>query len=80
MLPKLPQLCPILCDPVDCSLPGSCHWRGLLCSAPGDLPDPGIEPVSFMSPALASGFFITSTTRETHQRDTSGQILTLPFV
>ena len=23
MLPKLPQSCPILCDPMDCSLPGS---------------------------------------------------------
>ena len=30
----------------------------------GVLPDPGIEPVSFMSPALAGGFFTTSTTWE----------------
>ena len=29
-------------------------WSGLLFPSPGDLPDPGIEPVS---PALASGFF-----------------------
>ena len=28
----------------------------------GNLPDPGIEPVSRMSPALADGFFATSTT------------------
>ena len=27
---------------------------------PGDLPNPGIEPVSLMSPALAAGLFITS--------------------
>ena len=31
---------------------------------PGDLPDPGIEPASPMSPALADGFFTTSATWE----------------
>ena len=31
---------------------------------PGDLPDPGIEPISLMSPALAGSFFTTSTTWE----------------
>ena len=31
---------------------------------PGDLPDPGTEPVSLMSPALAGGFFTTSSTWE----------------
>ena len=40
------------------------YWSGLLFPSPGDLPDPGIEPVSFMSPALASGFFITRVTWE----------------
>ena len=29
-------------------------WRGLSCPPPGDLPDPGIEPVSLSSPALAN--------------------------
>ena len=29
-----------------------------------DLPDPGIEPVSLTSPALAGGFFTTSATWE----------------
>ena len=33
------------------------HWRGLPFPAPGDLPDPGIEPTSLVSPALADGFF-----------------------
>ena len=28
------------------------HWSGLLCPLPGDLPDPGIEPTSPVSPAL----------------------------
>jgi len=36
----------------------------LPCPPPGDLPDPGIKPASFMSPSLASGFFTTSTTWE----------------
>ena len=30
----------------------------------GDLLDPGIEPASLMSPALASGFFTLSSTWE----------------
>ena len=35
-------------------------------SPPGDLPNPGIEPVSLESLALASRFFATSTTWEAH--------------
>ena len=31
---------------------------------PGDLPNPGIEPMSLVSPALAVGFFTASATRE----------------
>ena len=37
------------------------HWSGLPCPPPGGLPESGIEPVSLMSPALADGFFTTST-------------------
>ena len=33
------------------------YWSGSPCPPPGDLPDPGIEPLSLMSPALAGGFF-----------------------
>ena len=40
------------------------YWSGLPCPPPGDLPDPGIEPASLTSPALARGFFTTSTTWE----------------
>ena len=36
----------------------------LLCPPPGDLPDPGIEPPSLMSPVLAGGFFTTRATWE----------------
>ena len=32
-------------------------WSGLPCPPPGDLPNPGIEAVSIMSPALAGGSF-----------------------
>ena len=37
------------------------YWSGLPFPHPGDLPDPGIEPVSLMSPVLSGGFFTTST-------------------
>ena len=40
------------------------YWSGLPCPPPGDLPDPGIKPESFTSPALAGGFFTISATRE----------------
>ena len=32
---------------------------GLLFPSPGDAPNPQIEPISTMSPALAGGFFTT---------------------
>ena len=38
------------------------YWSGLPCPSPGDLLDPGIELASFMSPAVAGGFFTTSAT------------------
>ena len=41
------------------------YWSGLPPPNPGDLPDPGIEPVSLSSPALAGRFFNTGTTSET---------------
>ena len=40
------------------------YWSGLPFPSPEDLPDPGIEPTSRMSPALVGGFFTTSTTWE----------------
>ena len=35
------------------------YWSGLPLPLPGDLPHPGIEPMSLMSPALAGRFFTT---------------------
>ena len=77
---KLLQSCPILCDPMDCSPLGS-SVHGILqarilewVAFPGDLPDPGIEP---MSAAMARRFFTTSSIWETH--DIQIQILILPL-
>ena len=42
------------------------YWNGLLCTSPADLPDPGIEPTSLESPALAEGFFTIRATWEDH--------------
>ena len=43
------------------------YWSGLLCPPPEDLPDPGIEPTSLMSPVLAGRSFTTNaTTWEIH--------------
>ena len=41
------------------------YWSGLPCPPSGDLCDPGTEPTSLMSPALASRFFTTSAIWET---------------
>jgi len=45
------------------------YWSGLLCPSPGDLPYPGIESMSLMSPGLAGGFFTTSATWEALQSE-----------
>ena len=66
------QSCPTLCDLMDCS-PSAASVHGILqarilewiaMTSFGDLPDPGIKPVSLTSPALAGGFLTTSTTWE----------------
>ena len=59
------QLCLTLSYPMDCSLPGSSvhggfsrqeYWSGFPFPPSGDLPNPGIEP---MSPMLAGRYFTT---------------------
>ena len=42
------------------------YWSGLPFLSPGDLPNPGVEPASLMSPALAGRFFTTGATWEAH--------------
>ena len=68
--PKSLQSCPILCDPLESSPPGSSvhgmlQVRILECVAmppPGDLSNLGIKPSSLMSLALAGRFLTTSST------------------
>ena len=60
------RLCLPICDPMDCGLQSTrllCLWNfqarilePVAISYPGELPDPGIKPVSL---ALAGGFFTT---------------------
>ena len=60
---KVTQLCPTLCDPMDCvayQIPPSMgfsrqgYWSGLPFPSPGDLPNPGTKPGS---PALWTDTF-----------------------
>ena len=60
------ELCLTLCDLMDRSLPGSSgcgifqarilEWIAI--SSPGDLPDPGIKPLSLVFPELAGRFLL----------------------
>ena len=62
---KVVKSCLTLRDPMDCSLPGSSihgisqagYWSRLLFPSPGDLSNPGIEPVSPVSLTKAGQFF-----------------------
>ena len=65
------QLCLTLGNPMNCIAHRAAlskgfsrqqYWSGLPCPPPGDLPNVGIEPETFLSPALAGGFFTTSAT------------------
>ena len=73
MRAKLLQSCPTsVCDPMDCSLPGSSvsgvfqarilEWVAVPFSR--ESPDPGVQPVPLLPPALAGRFFTTSATWE----------------
>ena len=66
---------PTLCDPMDFSLPNFFvrgisrqeYWHGLPFPPPGDLPNPGMQPVSLTFPALAGRFFTTEPPGKPHQ-------------
>ena len=75
---ELLQSCLSLCDPMDCGLPGSSVREdspgkntgvAFLCPPPGDLPDPGTETTSVMSPALAGRFCTTSATSSVYDKN-----------
>ena len=65
---ELLQLCPTLCNPMDCSPPDSSvygilqarilEWVAMPSSR--DIPDPGVEPTSLMPLTLGGRFFTTS--------------------
>ena len=66
------QSCLTLCNPMDCSSPGS-SVHGMLqvrilewVASPSsrDLADPGVQPELLMSPTFSGGFFTTSATWE----------------
>ena len=54
--------------PLSKGFPRQEYWSGLLCSPPGDCPNPGIGPISLASPAMAGGFFTPSVTWEAPYR------------
>ena len=64
--------------PLSLGFPRQEHWTGLPFPFPDDLPYPGIEPMSLMSPALASGFFTPSATWEAQNLPNSGVKPTSP--
>ena len=62
------QLCLTLSDSVAHQVPLSMgfwkqeYWNGLPCHSAGDLPNPGLEHASLISPELAGRFFTTNAT------------------
>ena len=73
LVSSVAQLCPTLCDPMDCTPQGPLsmafsrqeYWSGLLCPPPGYLPYPGIKPASLASPCVGRWiiFFFFFTTK-----------------
>ena len=75
------QLCPTVCDPMDCSpcqAPLSTefsrqeYWGGLPFPSPGDLPDPGIKP---RSPALQVDSLLSEPPEKSHFKTHNCSIL-----
>ena len=69
--------CLTLCNPMDTSLPGFLSmefsrqefWNSLPFHISGDLPNPGIKPLSLVSPPLAGRFFTTAPLRKPFRLD-----------
>ena len=53
------------------------YWCGLPYTPPGDLPDPGVQPMSLMSPTMAGGIFTISTPWRAHVRDSQWEFAEL---
>ena len=73
------QLCPTLCDPMNCSpsigFSRQEYWSGLPHPPPGDLRNPGIKPMSLTFPALADRFFTTSASWKALEKWGEGHLL-----
>ena len=54
------------------------YWSGLPFPPPGDLPHPGTEPLSLVSPALAGRFFTTVPLGKSRISSTLSQIYINP--
>ena len=68
---EVAQSCLTLCNPMDCATPWTVacqappsvgfsrqeYWRGLPFLSPGDLPEPGVKPVSLI-PCIGRCFFV----------------------
>ena len=76
VLGKVLQLCPTLCDPMDCVAHQASlsmgfsrqeYWSGLQYPAPGDFPDPGLKPVAPAAPTLQTGSLLISHWGNTHK-------------
>ena len=80
------ESCLTLCKSMDCSLPGSSVYGVFQARileqfpypTPGDLPNPGIEPASLVSPALAGRFFTTAPPRKPQGEPIGHTICKLP--
>ena len=55
-------------SPLSMEFPKQEYWGKLPFPAPGNLPDPEIEPTSLASPALAGGFFTITSPGKTDVR------------
>ena len=50
------------------------YWSGLPCPPPGDLPDPGIKPMSPVAPALQVDSFPAEPPRKPYMQDKKQQL------
>ena len=79
------QLCPTLCDSMDCSPPGSSpwgfsrqeYWSGLPGPPSGDLPNPGTESVSSVSPGLQADSLPTEPSGKPRPQTDSGLVISV---
>ena len=55
------------------------YWSGVLFPPPGDLPHPGIKPMSPVAPALAGGVFTTEPPGKLILHHSTSQFRPAPF-